>query len=78
VSYQIALVSIDKRYSTGWRFIAIFVCTTAYVDDILAVVERLNEHARLVIVYRSICFRIVLYTDDILLLLPTVTALQEL
>jgi len=45
-----------------------------YVDDILAIVEKRRSRC----FYQSVCVSIVMYADDILLLSPSVTVLQEL
>ena len=45
-----------------------------YVDDVMAIVEKRRTGC----FYRSMCVSIVMYADDILLLSPSVTVLQEL
>ena len=45
-----------------------------YVDDLIASVE----HTHFGCFYKSTCISIVMYADDILLLSPSVTALQDL
>ena len=45
-----------------------------YVDNVITTVE----HKRLGCVYKSVCVSIIMYADDIVLLSPSVTALQEL
>ena len=45
-----------------------------YVDDILAIVEKRRSGC----FYQSVCVSIVMYADDILLLSPSVTVVQEL
>ena len=45
-----------------------------YVDDLIVSVE----HTRFGCLYKSTCISIVIYADDILLLSPSVTALQDL
>jgi len=45
-----------------------------YVDDLIASVE----HTRFGCFYKSTCISIVMYADDILLLSPSITALQDL
>ena len=45
-----------------------------YVDDVMAIVEKRRTGC----FYRSMCVSIVMYADDIPLLSPFVTVLQEL
>jgi len=45
-----------------------------YVDNVITTFE----HKRLGCLYKSICVSIIMYADDIVLLSPSVTALQEL
>lgn len=45
-----------------------------YVDNVITTVE----HKRLGCLYKSVCVSIIMYADDIVLLSPSVTALQEL
>jgi len=44
-----------------------------YVDNVITTVE----HKRLGCLYKSVCVSIIMYADDIVLLSPSVTALQE-
>jgi len=69
---NIIFLSVDTRDPAGWRAIAILVLRymlTTYNNV---------EHKRLGCLYKSVCVSIIMYADDIVLLSPSVTALQEL
>ena len=70
---NIMFLSVDTRNPAGWRAIAILVCDI-YVDNVITTVE----HKRLGCLYKSVCVSIIVCADDIVLLSPSVTALQEL
>ena len=61
-------------YSSGWGLVAIFVCIVGYIDSVIEKVRK----SRVGCEVKLESIGIIVYADDILLVAPTVTALQLL
>jgi len=63
-------LSVDTRNPAGCRYRH----TCLRIDNVITTVE----HKRFGCLYKSVCVSIIMYADDIILLSPSVTALQKL